>query len=291
MIMGALAPLRLRRTLGGMLPVALTVAGSDPSGGAGLQADLKTFQRHGVYGCAVVSLITVQNTRGVTRVVPLDAELVGAQLDAVLEDLSPRAWKTGALGTVDTVLAVAERAARVEKTGALLVVDPVMMSTHGAPLIDDNARLTLVRSLLPHCTLVTPNLQEAAALSGRVVASLGEAREAARAIAALGPRAVLVKGGHLDGAPVDVLYAEGVVHELRGERIETRHTHGTGCALSAAITARLARSEPLLQACVAAKAWLREALRTAPGLGAGAGPVNHEADPTPFDLSRRGVQK
>lgn len=262
-----------------MIPVALTVAGSDPSGGAGLQADLKTFQRHGVYGCAVVSLITVQNTRGVTRVVPLDAELVGAQLDAVLEDVPPRAWKTGALGTVAIVEAVAARAARLADGGPALVVDPVMISKHGASLIDEPARLALVRALLPHCALVTPNLHEAAALSGRRVETLAEARDAARAIAALGPRAVLVKGGHLEGAPVDVLFAEGVLHELHGARVDTRHTHGTGCTLSAAITARLALGRPLLEACACAKRWLAEALRTAPGLGAGVGPVNHDVDP------------
>ena len=232
-----------------------------------------------MYGCAVVSLITVQNTRGVTRVVPLDAELVGAQLDAVLEDVPPRAWKTGALGTVAIVEAVAARAARLADSGPALVVDPVMISKHGASLIDEPARLALVRALLPHCALVTPNLHEAAALSGRRVETLAEARDAARAIAALGPRAVLVKGGHLDGEPVDVLFAEGVLHELRGARVDTRHTHGTGCTLSAAITARLALGRPLLEACAGAKGWLAEALRTAPGLGAGVGPVNHDVDP------------
>lgn len=266
-----------------MHPVALTVAGSDPSGGAGLQADLKTFQRHGVYGCAVVSLITVQNTRGVTRVVPLDPVLVGEQLDAVFDDLPPRAWKTGALGTRDIVEAVAARAARLSSSDARLVIDPVMISKHGAPLIDEPARLELVRSLLPHCALVTPNLHEASAMSGRTVETLADVREAARAIAALGARAVLVKGGHLEGAPVDVLYENGIFHELAGARIETRHTHGTGCTLSAAITARLARGEPLRAACTAAKAWLAEALRTAPGLGSGVGPVNHDVDPARFD--------
>jgi len=262
-----------------MTAVALTVAGSDPSGGAGLQADLKTFERHDVYGCAVVTLITVQNTRGVMRVVPLDAELVGAQLDAVLDDIPPRAWKTGALGSRAIVEVIAARAARLAPTGVSLVVDPVMISKHGASLIDDAARDALVHALLPHCALVTPNLHEAAALTGQRVTTLAEARDAARAIAALGPRAVLVKGGHLDGAPVDVLFADGALHELRGERIETRHTHGTGCTLSAAITARLARGELLLDACLAAKRWLAQALRTAPGLGAGVGPVNHHVDP------------
>ena len=280
---GALARKRRPRTIGRMSFIALTVAGSDPSGGAGLQADLKTFQRHGVYGCAVVSLITVQNTRGVQRVVPIDPELVGAQLDAVMEDFAVHAWKTGALGTREIVEAVAERASRAR--AAALVVDPVMISKHGAPLIDADARLALVHKLLPHCALVTPNLHEAEALSGRPVVSLADAREAARAIAGLGPRAVLVKGGHLEGAPTDVLWADGILHELPGVRIETRHTHGTGCTLSAAITARLARGESMVAACVAAKAWLAEALRTAPGLGAGVGPVNHDVDPAAFPAS------
>ncbi len=260
-----------------MIDVALTVAGSDPSGGAGLQADLKTFHQHGVYGCAVVTLITAQNTRGVTRVVPLEAALVGEQLDAVLEDVPPRAWKTGALGSRAVVEAVAARAVALAARGVPLVVDPVMISKHGAPLIDDAARLALVRALLPHCALVTPNVHEAEALGGLPVRTPEDARRAAAAIAALGPRAVLVKGGHLEGAPTDFLYVGGAVHALHGERVETRHTHGTGCTLSAAITARLARGESLRDACAGAKRWLHDALVTAPGIGSGFGPVNHLA--------------
>jgi hydroxymethylpyrimidine/phosphomethylpyrimidine kinase len=260
-----------------MTDVALTVAGSDPSGGAGLQADLKTFHQHGVYGAAVVTLVTVQNTRGVARVVPLEAALVGEQLDAVLDDVPPRAWKTGALGSRAVVEAVAARAARYASHGVPLVVDPVMISKHGAPLIDGDARDALVRALLPHCALVTPNVHEAEALAGFPVRSLEDARRAAEAIASLGPRAVLVKGGHLEGAPTDLLFAEGRADALAGERIDTPHTHGTGCTLSAAITARLALGATLIEACAGAKRWLADALRTAPGVGSGIGPVNHLA--------------
>jgi len=260
-----------------MIDVALTVAGSDPSGGAGLQADLKTFHQHGVYGAAVVTLVTVQNTCGVAQVVPLDAALVGAQLDAVLDDVPPRAWKTGALGSRAVVEEVALRAARLAVRGVPLVVDPVMISKHGAPLIDADARDALVRALLPHCALVTPNVHEAEALVGFAVRTVEDAQRATLAIAALGPRAVLVKGGHLEGAPTDLLFDGRATHVLAGERIDTPHTHGTGCTLSAAITARLARGATLLEACAGAKAWLAEALRTAPGVGGGIGPVNHLA--------------
>jgi hydroxymethylpyrimidine/phosphomethylpyrimidine kinase len=264
-----------------MIDVALTVAGSDPSGGAGLQADLKTFHQHGVYGAAVVTLVTVQNTRGVARVVPLEAALVGEQLDAVLDDVSPRAWKTGALGSRAVVEAVAARAAAFAGRGVPLVVDPVMISKHGAPLIDDDARDALVRALLPHCALVTPNVHEAEALAGFAVRTLADARRAAETIAAKGPRAVLVKGGHLEGAPTDLLFDGHSEHALPGERIDTPHTHGTGCTLSAAITARLAKGETLRDACAGAKQWLAEALRTAPGVGGGIGPVNHLAPLVP----------
>jgi hydroxymethylpyrimidine/phosphomethylpyrimidine kinase len=257
-----------------MLPIALTIAGSDPSGGAGMQADLKTFHQHGVYGAGVVTLLTVQNTRGVYRVQALAPDLVAEQLAAVLDDVPPHAAKTGALGSAAVVEAVAERLAR---TGFPLVVDPVMVSKHGAPLMDEDAQRALVERLLPRATLLTPNAPEAAALWGREVRTLAQAREAARAIAALGPRAVLVKGGHLEGDPVDVLFAEGTLLEIPSERVQTTQTHGTGCTYSAAITARLAKGESVAEAVRAAKRWLTEALRTAPGVGGGIGPVNHAA--------------
>jgi len=255
-------------------PIALTLAGSDPSGGAGLQADLKTFHQHGVYGEAVVTLVTVQNTRGVTRVEVLDEGLVIQQLDAVLADLPPAAAKTGALGNAKVVRAVAQRAKDFRFP---LVVDPVMVSKHGHRLLDEAASEALVKELLPRTFLLTPNAEEAAVLCGRAVRTLEDAREAAKAIAKLGPKAVLVKGGHVEGDAVDVLFHEGTLIEYRAPRLDAKHTHGTGCTLSAAITARLARGETLPGAVAGAKAWLTEALRTAPELGSGVGPVNHLA--------------
>lgn len=260
-----------------MTPTALTIAGSDPSGGAGLQADLKTFHQHGVYGMAVVTLVTVQNTRRVSRVEVLSGELVGEQLDAVLEDIPPGAAKTGALGSAAVIEAVARRLAGARFP---LVVDPVMVSKHGHRLIEPSAQEALVRRLLPCTFLLTPNAHEAAALAGAPVDTLAQAEDAARRIAALGPRAVLVKGGHLgEAGAIDVLWREGRVTHFEAPRVVTRHTHGTGCTASAAITARLARGEPLEDAIRGAKAWLTRALETAPGLGGGLGPVNHLAPP------------
>lgn len=254
-------------------PVALTIAGSDPSGGAGIQADLKTFHQHRVYGAAVVSLLTVQNTVSVSQVSVQSGEFVAAQLRAVLSDLPVAACKTGALGEAPVVEAVA---AALHGRNLPLVVDPVTLSKHGARLLQDAARETLRRALLPLCTLVTPNLAEAAELSGRPVAPNGAgAADAARAIADLGPRAVLVKGGHRSGPPMDLLWFDGVLHELPGERVHTQHTHGLGCTLSAAITARLAQGVEVPEACAGAKAWLTRAIASAPGLGAGQGAVDH----------------
>ena len=267
-----------------MAVVALTIAGSDPSGGAGIQADLKTFHQHGVYGTSVITLLTVQNTRRVSRVEVMAGELVRAQLDAVLEDVPPRAAKTGALGDAEVVAAIGDAARSFTFP---LVVDPVMISKHGAPLLPDDAIDALRTRLLPHATLITPNVHEAAALSGMEVTDVASARRAAEVLAALGCEAVLVKGGHLEGPPVDVLLTSGGVVEIAAERVETRHTHGTGCTYSAAITARLARGEALEEAVRRAKAWLTEALRRAPGLGGGVGPVDHH---TPVD-SRAGVER
>jgi hydroxymethylpyrimidine/phosphomethylpyrimidine kinase len=253
-----------------MRPIALTIAGSDPSGGAGLQADLKTFHQFGVYGEAVVTLITVQNTVRVSQVEVLDADLVGRQLDAVLEDIPPGAVKTGALGGAAVIEAVAAR-----KFPGPLVVDPVMVSKHGAPLIDEGARSALRNSLLPKAFLVTPNLQEAAELAGIEVTSPEAMREAARRIAGFGPGAVLIKGGHLPGDALDILYYDGEFTEFRSPRTNTVHTHGTGCTYSAAIAACLSRGDSLQQAVTTAKAFITAAIRSSPGFGAGSGPVNH----------------
>lgn len=258
-----------------MVHVALTIAGSDPSGGAGIQADLKTFHQHGVYGTAVITLLTVQNTRGVTAVETMRPELVRDQVRAVIDDVPPGAAKTGALGSAGVVRAVAELAAGFSFP---LVVDPVMISKHGAPLLDDEAAEALTRELLPRAFLVTPNAPEAEVLSGIHVHDRESAADAARAIAERGPRAVLVKGGHLEGPDaVDFLYVDGHVHELSAPRLQTTHTHGTGCTYSAAIAARLSWGEPLLEAVSEAKGWLTDALLDPPGIGAGIGPVSHFA--------------
>ncbi len=260
-----------------MKPVALTIAGSDPSGGAGLQADLKTFHQFGVYGMSVVTLLTIQNTTEVTSVDPLDPDYVVRQLEAVTSDIPPQAAKTGALGSAEIVAAVARWAAG--KT-CPLVVDPVMISKHGQALMAAEARRALMQELLLQAALVTPNLPEAAALTGREVASLDDMRQAARRIADLGPRAVLIKGGHLDASQqaVDLLYADGAEELFATQRYDTRHTHGTGCTYSAAITAELAKGTDLCGAVREAKRYISEAIATAPGLGRGSGPVNHHAE-------------
>ncbi len=254
-----------------MTAVALTIAGSDPSGGAGLQADLKTFHQHQVYGTSVVTLLTVQNTQTVSQVHIQPPALVLDQLEAVLHDIPPMAAKTGALGNAAVIEALAECAARFDFP---LVIDPVMISKHGARLVEQQAIDILIRQLLPCATLITPNLHEAAALSHRSVEGVPDMADAARAIADLGVPNVLVKGGHLDGDAVDVLLAGGHVVPFHGPRLSTRHTHGTGCVYSAAITARLALGQKLVDAVRAAKQFVTDAIRNPPGLGCGIGPTN-----------------
>jgi len=256
------------------MPVALTIAGSDPSGGAGLQADLKTFHQFGVYGEAVVTLLTVQNTQRVSRVQCMAPDLIAQQIQAVLEDIRPGAAKTGALGNAEIVEVVAQLAAGFDFP---LVVDPVMVSKHGAALLPERAGRILAERLLPWAFLLTPNLAEAKALTGLEIHSVDDMRRAAERICEMGARAVLVKGGHLAGSATDVLFAAGEWHEFAAPRIDTPHTHGTGCTYSAAITAELAKRTPLVEAVRRAKRFITEAIRTNPGLGSGSGPVNHHA--------------
>ena len=255
-----------------MIPTALTIAGSDPSGGAGIQADLKTFHQHKVYGMAVITLLTAQNTRGVRAVYVMKPAQVVRQLEAVLADILPGAAKTGALGDEKIIRAIAHSARRFRFP---LVVDPVMVSKHGAPLLEKNAVRVFIKELIPCAALVTPNLYEAEILSGIRVRDPGSMEKAARIIAGFGPKAVLVKGGHLKGNAVDLLYHAGQVHLFSSPRIRTRHTHGTGCTYSAAITAQLAKGKSLFAAVASAKKFITAAIRTAPGLGHGMGPVNH----------------
>jgi hydroxymethylpyrimidine/phosphomethylpyrimidine kinase len=248
--------------------IALTIAGSDPGGGAGIQADLKTFHQFGVYGTSVVTLITVQNTVRMSRVETLAAELVGEQFDAVLEDLPPGAIKTGALGTSAIIEAVAAR-----KFACPLVVDPVTIGKHGMALMDSDARSAMARLILPRAALVTPNLDEAAEMAGISVHDPESMREAALRIAGLGTRAVLVKGGHLAGDALDILWDGAGFAEFCMPRVETRHTHGTGCVYSAAITAGLARGLSVVEAVGKAKGFVHAAILSAPGIGGGSGPL------------------
>ena len=245
-------------------PSALAIAGSDPSGGAGLQADLRAFAAVGVAGWSAVSALTVQNTHGVQAVHPVPADQLRAQLAAVLADVAPGAVKIGMLGGAEQVAAVAEKLAG---RGLTVVLDPVLASSGGVPLLDAAGRELLLARLLPLCTLVTPNLDEAAALTGET-----DPARAARALLARGAGAVLIKGGHAPGAPVDQLYhADGTVETFAGERVVTPHTHGTGCALSAAVAAHLTRGVDLPAAVAAAKALLTDGLRRPVVAGGGRG--------------------
>jgi hydroxymethylpyrimidine/phosphomethylpyrimidine kinase len=256
--------------------VACTIAGSDSGGGAGIQADLKTFAALGVYGCSAVVALTAQNTLGVRGVQLATAEIVRAQVDAVAEDLHPAAWKTGMLGTAELIEVVCG-ALQAHRAGNV-VVDPVMVSKAGAVLLEAEAVATLRRLLLPLATVVTPNLPEVAALTGIEVRSPVDARLAAIALAAMGPRVVVVKGGHSGADPVvDMVFDRDADswRELSYPRVEGTSTHGTGCTFSAAIAAHLARGREPLDAIVRARAYLQQALLNAPGLGSGHGPLGH----------------
>jgi len=252
---------------------ALTIAGSDSGGGAGIQADLKTFAAHGVYGMSVLTAVTAQNTVTVTASLALPPELVVAQIDAIAGDLPVHAVKLGMLANAGIVAAVADA---LERHGlGPVVVDPVMVAKGGAPLLDADAADVVRSRLLRLATIVTPNAPEAAALTGLEVTTRAGQRQAAAALLELGARAALVKGGHLEGPAVDVLATGDFIIELAGERIASRHTHGTGCTLSAAIAARLATGDDLRAAVEAAKAYVARAIRQAPGLGHGHGPLQH----------------
>ncbi len=252
---------------------ALTIAGSDSGGGAGIQADLKTFAAFSVYGSSVLTAITAQNTLGVAAVHEIPTEIIAAQLDAVLSDIGADAAKTGMLSSAAIIATVAEGARRHQLTR--LVVDPVMVAKSGDRLLREEAVDTLRRELIPLATVVTPNLPEAEVLVGRPVATLDEMRAAAVAIVGLGARSVVIKGGHLDGDPTDVFYDGRSYLELSARRIETTSTHGTGCTFASAIAALLARGMALEDAVRGAKAYLTAAIEQAYPIGHGHGPVHH----------------
>jgi len=255
------------------LPVALTIAGSDSGGGAGIQADLKTFAALGVHGTTAITAITAQNTVTVTAIQELPATLVRAQIDAVVEDLAPAAAKTGMLSSAAIIEAVA--AAVREHELRQLVVDPVMVAKGGAKLLRDDAVAALRDALLPLAAVITPNLPEAEVLLGRSISGLDEQRRAAHDLVRLGPRAVVVKGGHAEGSEaMDILFDGERELELRAPRFATANTHGSGCVFSAAITAELAKGAALEEAVQTAKAFISAAIEAALELGRGHGPVN-----------------
>jgi hydroxymethylpyrimidine/phosphomethylpyrimidine kinase len=250
---------------------ALTIAGSDSGGGAGIQADLRTFTAHGVFGTSAITAITAQNTLGVSRVLALPVDLVVAQIDAVVSDLGADAVKIGMVANAEIASAVAAAIARhrLER----VVLDPVMVAKGGAPLLAPDAIAVIRDELMPRAVVTTANVPEAEALTGRVIQDVVGLRDAARALVGAGAQAALVKGGHLAGPAIDVLYDGAAFIELEGERIDTRHTHGTGCTFAAAIAAHLALGAPLADAARAAKAYVTHAIRHAPGLGHGHGPL------------------
>ena len=255
------------------MQTALTIAGSDSGGGAGIQADLKTFAAHGVFGTCAVTAVTAQNTLGVTLVEVLSPAMVAAQIDAVAPDLRPAATKLGMLASADIVRTAAEAIVRHRLSN--VVVDTVMVAKGGSRLISDDAVAAMRDALLPLADLVTPNLPEAEVLSGLRIRTIEDMRRAAQQIAALGAKAVLLKGGHLPGDATDVLWSNDRMIEITERRVDTRHTHGTGCTLSAAIAARLALGDPLEDAVRAAKRYVTLAIQQAPDLGAGHGPLQH----------------
>lgn len=256
-------------------PVALTIAGSDSGGGAGIQADIKSMEANGVFACTVITAVTAQNTTAVLRAYELPLDIIEAQIDAIFADLKVGAVKTGMLSSAAIIKLVARKAKEYDM--APLVVDPVMISKSGFPLLAPEAVTALKRELLPLAALVTPNAHEAAELAGFEVHTISDAERAAQKIFDRGANAVLVKGGHLSGErdAVDVYFDGSSVHHYRQAIIETRNTHGTGCTYAAAIAAHLARGRGLREAISQAKQYVTEAIRNGLSIGAGHGPTGH----------------
>lgn len=262
---------------------ALTIAGSDSGGGAGIQADLKTFASLGIYGLSVVTAVTAQNTVEVSAIAEVPEEVVIAQIDAVLEDIGADAVKTGMLSSTPIIQNTADR---LEAWGVPhLVVDPVMVSKSGAPLLQPDAVEALKKDLLPLANVVTPNVPEAEVLANRAIQTPEDAQEAARAIHALGPKVVIIKGGHMDGPAIDLVFTGEQLIPIEGDRIDTKNTHGTGCTYSAAITAFLAMGIDVMESIRLAKRYIENALRQSYAIGEGHSPVNHLA-PLPNEIRK-----
>lgn len=255
------------------IKIALTIAGSDSGGGAGIQADLKTFTAFGVFGISVLTSITAQNTSGVQGVHDLPPDFVAMQLDSVLRDMGADASKTGMLSNSGIIEAVSAKVREYSLKN--LVVDPVMVAKSGDPLLKKEARDALITRIIPLAFLVTPNLHEASVLAEREIKTLDEMKEAAKVIYGMGPAYVLIKGGHLTGSAIDILYDGKEYREFISERINSPNTHGTGCTFSAAIAANLAKGEDIFNAIDKAKKFVTEAIRQSFAIGKGVGPLNH----------------
>lgn len=253
------------------MQTALTIAGSDSGGGAGIQADLRTFQAHGVFGTSAITAVTAQNTTGVRAVQALDPSIVAAQIDAIADDFSVAATKIGMLANADIIRVVAAALGRYHL--GPVVLDPVMVAKGGDSLLAADAVAALRDILLPRATLVTPNIPEAEVLTGRRITSVADMRAAATQMLSSGVQAVVIKGGHLDGPAVDVFADRFGIEEFTAERIDSPHTHGTGCTFSSAVAAHLALGDPLKSAVRSAKAYVLRAIANAPKLGHGHGPL------------------
>ena len=252
---------------------AMTIAGSDSGGGAGIQADLKTFAALGVYGTSVLTAVTAQNTVGVTAVHEIPTEVIAAQIDAVITDIGVGAVKTGMLASSPIIECVT---AELRRHGVpWLVVDPVMVAKSGDTLLREDATETLLSQLVPLASVITPNIPEAETLTGMTIASEREVRQAAEKLVAMGAKAVVVKGGHREGPATDLYYDGSRFHEFSAERIETSNTHGTGCTFASAIAAGLARGMSMLDSVALAKDYVTEAIRRSFSVGQGHGPLNH----------------
>ncbi len=254
----------------------LTIAGSDSSGGAGIQADLKTFAAHGTFGMSVITAVTAQNTQGVTKVQDIDPDVVEAQIAAVFDDIRVDAVKIGMVSRPDIIRTIAASLRKYQPR--IIVVDPVMISKSGYPLLAPEACQTLIEELLPLATLLTPNLPEAEAITGMKVETKDQMRPVAEKIISLGTKAVLVKGGHLSDTADDLLFDGGSETWFAGERIHTKNTHGTGCTLSSSLAANLAKGMSVQEAVQASKAYVTEAIKYGIELGAGCGPTHHFVD-------------
>jgi hydroxymethylpyrimidine/phosphomethylpyrimidine kinase len=254
---------------------ALTIAGSDSGGGAGIQADLKTFMARGVFGMSAITAVTAQNTLGVQGIHAIPNEIIAKQIDMVIEDIGIDAVKTGMLGTAEVIELVVEKL-KEHKVG-VLVVDPVMIAKGGARLLQQDAVNSMIHKLLPIASIITPNIPEAEVLTGKSIKSLAEMESAARQLVAMGAKAAVVKGGHSEGEPVDVFYDGTEMVFLEGKRFETKHTHGTGCTFSACIAAELAKGKSMAESVRVAKLFITAAISDVLGLGSGHGPTNHWA--------------